>query len=117
MRIRRAGALGALVGLAALAGCKRPATPWQVVAINKSDHTCEVSMDVGPGDGVNAPDLAAGETRVLLAGSAPLTGRTGKGVGKRKQQVFSPRVDVPTGRKFVLSIDAAGAASSAVNEL
>lgn len=91
-----------------LGACKSSPRNWEIVADNQSATPCEVSMDIGPGSGLNAPDLGGGERRVLQTGSAPLEVRAVKVVWNRKQQVFTPRVEVPVGNRYSIRIDRDG---------
>src|SRR5262245_17059242 len=105
------------VFLFVLTGCKSAPQKWEIVADNESASSCEVSMDIGPGDGVNAPDLGGGEKRILQSGSAPLEVRTVKVVWNRRQQVFTPRVEVPLGKQFNIKIDPKGNVTTTLKEI
>lgn len=103
--------------LVSIAGCKSAPTKWEIVADNQSSAPCEVQMDIGPGNGVNAPDLGGGERRVLLTGSAQLQVRTVKVVWNRRQQVFTPRVAVPLGKQYHVTIEKDGNVTTSLEEI
>src|SRR5437667_9440544 len=100
--------------MACMVGCHKPADKWEIIAMNQSTAPCEISMDIGPGAGVNAPDLAGGERRLLLTGSTNLVIRTLKVVWSRKQQVFTPGVEVPLGKSYDIDVDTDGSVVTSI---
>ena len=109
--MRVSHSIGTLIILAVafgLAGCRRAPKEWRIIAHNQSAGYAEVSMDIGPGAGINAPDLAGGERRVLMSGSSEMVVRAVKVVVNRRQAVFSPKVEVPLGKGYILTIGSHG---------
>src|SRR5690348_4780879 len=84
----------------AVVGCRKAPAESQIVALNQSIGTAEVYVAADPGAGINAPDMAAGERRILMTGSGDLVVRTVKVVVKRRQTVFSPNTEVSLGKCY-----------------
>ena len=109
-------ALGAAVCISA--GCGRAAAKhWQIVAQNQTQGPCEVAMDIGSLGGVNAPDLAGGERRVLRSGGETLIINTVKVVHNRQQLVFRPLLDVPVGKTYLVSVDPSGMVRTSITDM
>ena len=99
-----------------LAGCRSaPSGPWEIVAENKGRVSCEVSVDTGAGSGIHAPDLAAGERRILSTGSAKVTVHSVKVVQNRQEQVIYPEAELQAGKRCLVLVEAGGQVRASVS--
>jgi len=118
MTLRTLGVYFAAAGVccSVLSGCReRAERPWEIVAHNQSGSWCEVAVNMGPGSQANAPDLANGERRVLLTGSTKQIIHTVKVVCNRREQIVRLEVEVPTGKSYLIPVEADGQVRTSVS--
>jgi hypothetical protein len=99
-------------------GCSSGQQQWEVSAENKSDAPCSFFVTLGPNGGstANVENVKKGEVIPLIAGNLDTVVQTVKVVRGTEEQSLTPKINLPTGRRYAIVLDAQGKLSGSMME-
>lgn len=108
--------------LLALPGCGSGQRQWEVAVENRADVPCSFFVTLGADGTSNAKveDVVKGKTISLVAG----TGKTvvqkvrvvrGKDEQTRDEQTLSPKVELPAGKRYTITVGAEGQIEASIS--
>ena len=117
LRMLRMSPCVAMFGLLCLLGCQKAGErKWEIVAENRSDAPCTISVDLGGGtfNGAQVDDLSQGKRWVLLSATPKVIVRSAKVVRKGQEEEVKPNIEVPVGKRYLILVTADGKLSTSI---